>query len=71
MFPQLIQLLRARGFTFVSLQQAQQDGAYAHDPNQPLLHGGTLQQQEFAARKLTYPSLNSPTKQLDALCPAK
>jgi peptidoglycan/xylan/chitin deacetylase (PgdA/CDA1 family) len=64
-------LLHARGFTFVSLQQAQQDGAYAHDPNQPLLHGGTLQQQEFAARKLTYPSLNSPTKQLDALCPAK
>jgi peptidoglycan/xylan/chitin deacetylase (PgdA/CDA1 family) len=71
MFPALIQLLRARGFTFVSLQQAQQDAAYAHDPNQPLLHGGTLQQQEFAARKLTYPSLNSPTKQLDALCPAK
>jgi peptidoglycan/xylan/chitin deacetylase (PgdA/CDA1 family) len=71
MFPQLIQLLRARGFTFVSLQQAQQDPAYAHDPNQPLPHGGTLQQQEFAARKLTYPSLNSPTKQLDALCPAK
>jgi peptidoglycan/xylan/chitin deacetylase (PgdA/CDA1 family) len=33
MFPQLIQLLRSRGFTFVSLQQAQQDPAYAHDPN--------------------------------------
>ena len=71
MFPALIQLYRDRGFTFVSLPQAQQDAAYSHDPNQPLLHGGTLQQQEFAARKLTYPSLDSPTKQLDALCPAK
>jgi peptidoglycan/xylan/chitin deacetylase (PgdA/CDA1 family) len=71
MFPALIQLFRDRGFTFVSLPQAQQDAAYSHDPDQPLLHGGTLQQQEFAARKLTYPSLNSPTRQLDALCPAK
>jgi peptidoglycan/xylan/chitin deacetylase (PgdA/CDA1 family) len=71
MFPALIQLFRDRGFTFVSLPQAQQDAAYSHDPNQALLHGGTLQQQEFAARKLTYPSLNSPTKELDTLCPAK
>lgn len=70
-FPQLIQLLRSRGFTFVSLQQAQQDPAYAHDPNQPLVHGGTLQHQEYVARHLTYPSLDSPTKQLDALCSAK
>jgi len=71
MFSALIQLFHDRGFTFVSLPQAQQDPAYAHDPNQPLLHGGTLQQQEFAARKLTYPSLDSPMKQLDALCPSK
>jgi peptidoglycan/xylan/chitin deacetylase (PgdA/CDA1 family) len=71
MFPALIQLFRDRGFTFVSLPQAQQDAAYAHDSNQPLLHGGTLQQQEYAARELTYPTLNSPTKELDALCPAK
>ena len=60
MFPALIQLYRDRGFTFVSLPQAQQDPAYSHDPNQPLLHGGTLQEQEFTARKLSYPSLNSP-----------
>jgi peptidoglycan/xylan/chitin deacetylase (PgdA/CDA1 family) len=71
MFPALIQLYRDRGFTFVSLPQAQQDPAYSHDPNQPLLHGGTLQEQEITARKLSYPSLNSPAKQLDDLCPAK
>ena len=70
-FPQLVQLLRSRGFTFVTLQQAQQDPAYAHDPNQALEHGGTLQHQEYVARHLTYPQLDSPTKELDALCPAK
>ena len=71
MFPRLVQLLRSRGFTCVSLQQAQQDPAYAHDPNQSLVHGGPLQHQEYVARHLTYPPLNSPTKQLDTLCPAK
>lgn len=70
-FPQLVQLLRTRGFTFVSLEQAQQDPAYAHDPDQPLLHGGPLQHQEYVARHLTYPPLSNPTKQLEAMCPAK
>jgi peptidoglycan/xylan/chitin deacetylase (PgdA/CDA1 family) len=70
-FPQLVQLFRARGFTFVSLEQAQKDPAYAHDPNQPLLHGGPLQHQEYAARHLTYPALNNPTRQLEAACKTK
>jgi peptidoglycan/xylan/chitin deacetylase (PgdA/CDA1 family) len=71
LFPRLVQLLRSRGFTFVSLEQAQQDPAYAHDPDQALLVGVTLQNQEYAARHLTFPKLNSPAKQLEAVCPAK
>ena len=71
MFPQLIQLLRTRGFTFVSLPEAQKDPAYAHDPDQPLEHGGTLQQQEYAARHLTYPPDPRPTKELETICREK
>jgi len=71
MFPALIQLLRSRGFTFISLPQAEQDAAYAHDPNQTLLHGGMLQEQEFAARKLRFPPNRKPTIELEAICPAK
>ena len=71
MFPQLIQLFRARGFTFVSLPEAQQDPAYAHDPDQALEHGGTLQQQEYAARHLPYPPDPKPTKELEIICRTK
>ena len=69
-FPQLIELFRTRRFTFVSLEDAQHDPAYAHDPDQALLHGGTLQRQEFAARRLTFPPDPRPTKELEAICPA-
>lgn len=71
MFPQLIQLFRTRGFTFISLPEAQQGAAYAHDPNQALETGGTLQQQEYAARHLSYPHDPRPTKELDTICRTK
>lgn len=75
MFPRLIELLRARGFNFVSLPEAQHDPAYAHDPDQALEHGGTLQQQEYVARHLTYPPdpkpKPRPTKELNTICRTK
>lgn len=69
MFPSLIAQMKQDGFKFVSLREAQADPAYLSDPDAALKDGGTLLDQFFDSRKLTYPPHDDkPRTQLAALC---
>jgi peptidoglycan/xylan/chitin deacetylase (PgdA/CDA1 family) len=68
MLPELIALYRSHGFTFVMLQQAQADPAFAQDPDMALKYGGTLIEQEVAARKIKVAWPRLPEKELSEAC---
>jgi len=69
MFPALIAQMKKEGFKFVSLEKAQSDRAYLNDPDAALKEGGTLLDQFYDSRKLTYPPhADKPRKELAALC---
>jgi peptidoglycan/xylan/chitin deacetylase (PgdA/CDA1 family) len=68
MLPRLIELFRSKGFAFVTLEQAEQDPAYAFDPNIGYKSGGTLQELTASIRKVNFPDNTKPYKQLDAMC---
>lgn len=67
--PDLLHLLRKKGFTFVTLQQAEQDPIYATDVGAGAGHSGTLLEQLMDARGAHYPPVPpKPYKELQALC---
>ena len=68
MLPDLVALLRSRGFTFTTLQQAQSDPVYSVDPAIGYKGGGTLQALVAVARNIRMPPNSKPYKELDALC---
>lgn len=69
--PDLLDLLRRKGFTFVTLEQAQSDPVYATDPDAASQYGGTLLEQWLDARKLAYPQIvKKPYEELNAICAA-
>lgn len=68
MLPDLIALYRSRGFTFISLAEAEKDSAYSDDPDLPLKYGGTLLEQMMSAKKLKAPANSKPYKELEAIC---
>lgn len=68
MLPELLAMYRAKGFTFVSLPEAEKDAAYADDPDMPLKYGGAQLEQMMAAKKLKFPPNTKPYKELKALC---
>ena len=68
MLPDLIALLRSRGFTFTTLPEAMKDAAYREDPDIALKYGGAFQEQIAAARHVKFPANSKPTKQLEATC---
>ena len=69
MLPQLLDLLKQKGFKLVTLEEAESDPAYQSNPNAALKHGGTLLEQTMEARHLAYPPVApKPMKDLDALC---
>lgn len=68
MFPELVGLLRSRGFSFVSLPEAMKDPAYAENPNVALPEGDTFQEQVAIARHVKSPPNSKPYKQLEAIC---
>ena len=69
MLPDLIAQLKREGFSFISLPEAEQDPAYALDPDAALKYGGTLPDQFMDSRHLKYPPINpKPFKELAAMC---
>ncbi len=68
MLPDLISLLRNRGFTFITLPDAMKDLVYREDPDIALKYGGTFQEQIAAARHIKFPPNSKPYKQLEATC---
>jgi len=70
--PDLLDLLHAKGFEFVTLEQAQSDPAYTSDPDAASKYGGTLLEQWMDARALAYPKVApKPQKELESACRAK
>jgi peptidoglycan/xylan/chitin deacetylase (PgdA/CDA1 family) len=68
MLPRLIALFRERGFTFVTLPQAESDPAYAFDPNIGYPGGGTLQELVAKIKGVNFPDNTKPYKELDSMC---
>src|SRR5664279_878513 len=69
MLPQLINLLKQKGFRLVTLEEAESDPAYESNPNAALKYGGTLLEQMVEAQHLKYPPVPpKPMKELDTLC---
>jgi len=68
MLPQLIELYRKRGVSFISLEQAEKDKVFAEDPDLALKYGGSLLEQLMAAKNLKIPPNTKPYKQLEAIC---
>jgi peptidoglycan-N-acetylglucosamine deacetylase len=68
MLPDLIALLRRRGFTFIALPEAMKDPAYSINPNVALPDGETFQEQVASARHVKFPSNSKPYKELEAAC---
>ena len=69
MLPQLLDLLKQKGFRFVTLPEAESDPAYQSNPNAALKYGGTLLEQMIEAQHLKYPPVApKPMKELEAVC---
>jgi len=67
MLPELIALYRSRGFSFVSLPEAEKDPAYSDDAD--MAPGNGTELDELAAkRKLPIPPQHNYSKQLDDIC---
>jgi peptidoglycan-N-acetylglucosamine deacetylase len=67
--PDLLDLLRQKGFRLATLEEVQQDPAYDSDPDAASAHGGTLLDQWLDARGLQYPPVRmKPYKELEAIC---
>jgi peptidoglycan/xylan/chitin deacetylase (PgdA/CDA1 family) len=66
--PELLDLYRTRGFTFISLPTAEADAAYSEDSDFGYPGGGALTEQLTAKRNLKFPPNSKPYKQLEATC---
>jgi peptidoglycan-N-acetylglucosamine deacetylase len=67
--PDLFELLRSKGFAFVTLDEAQKDPAYQTDPDAGSAQGGTLLEQWMDARKIKYPLVpEKPYKEMESIC---
>jgi peptidoglycan/xylan/chitin deacetylase (PgdA/CDA1 family) len=64
-----LDLLRNKGLSLVTLEEAQRDLAYTSDPDAGSANGGTLLEQLMDARKLKYPAVwKKPYKELQGIC---
>ena len=69
MLPQLLQLLKQRGFTVVSLREAEGDPAYSIHPDLSDHWDGTFLEQLMRARHLEGPKISADRlAKLDAVC---
>lgn len=68
MLPRLLWLYREKGFTFISLAEAEQDPFYQYDVNPNLLPGPDLLEQAMAKRHLPLPKRTDYSAKLNGLC---
>ena len=69
MLPQLLDLLKQRGFTLVTLAEAESDPVYSMHPDLPDHWDGTFLEQWMRAKRLTMPKDSSDwLAQVDAVC---
>jgi peptidoglycan-N-acetylglucosamine deacetylase len=67
--PDALDLLEKKGFTLVTLEEAESDPAYETDPDAGSKYGGTLLEQWMDARKIKYPAvMEKPYKELGEIC---
>lgn len=68
MLPRLLRLYRERGFSFVSLEQAEQDAFYRYDVNPKLVPGPDMLEDAMREKHLPLPQKADYHKQLAAIC---
>ena len=68
MLPELIALFRARGFQFVTLEQAMADPVYRVNPQVANPGGSTFNEMVAAVRQVAIPDAQEPDTLLDHLC---
>lgn len=68
MLPRLLRLYRERGFSFVPLEQAEEDPFYQYDVNPKLVPGPDLLEQAMRDKHLPLPAKADYSKQLQAIC---
>ena len=67
--PDALDLLQKKGFTLVTLEEAESDPAYEGDPDAGSQYGGTLLEQWMDARKIKYPPVTKkPYMELQEIC---
>ena len=67
--PDMFDLLGKKGFTLVTLEEAESDPAYEGDPDAGSKYGGTLLEQWMDAKKIKYPAVMAkPYKRLQEVC---
>ncbi|HEU4484586.1 MAG TPA: polysaccharide deacetylase family protein [Povalibacter sp.] len=67
--PPLLEMLQQKGFTLVTLEEAQRDPVYQDDPDFAAPNTGTLLEQHFDAKHLQYPAVTAkPRKQVMEIC---
>jgi peptidoglycan-N-acetylglucosamine deacetylase len=68
MLPDLIDLFRRRGFTFITLPEAMKDPVYREDPEMASKFEGAFQEQVAGTRHVKFPPNSKPYKELEAAC---
>jgi len=67
--PEAFDLMQKKGFTFVTLEEAESDPAYEGDPDVGSKYGGTLLELWIEAKKIKFPQVkDKPYKQLREIC---
>lgn len=68
MLPELLTMYRAKGFHFVSLEEAETDPAYVDDPDIGDDGGGALLEQMMEKKGLEFPVHTKPYEELEGMC---
>jgi peptidoglycan-N-acetylglucosamine deacetylase len=67
--PDALDLLQKKGFTLVTMEEAESDPAYEGDPDAGSKYGGTLLEEWMDVRKIAYPPVaKKPYKELAEIC---
>ena len=67
--PDALDLMQKKGFTFVTLEEAESDSVYEGDPDVGSKYGGTLLELWIEAKKIKFPPVvEKPYKELREIC---